>query len=65
MAGFFNTSWDLSNSFNSPFTNNQMVGGNLPTEITPRPGSEGPGMMPTNTWGAPDAYKNSFQSILI
>ena len=42
MAGFFNTSWDLSNSFNSPFVGNQMVGGNLPTEITPRPGSEGP-----------------------
>jgi len=62
MAGFFNTSWDLGNMFASPFANNQMVGGNLPTEITPRPGSEGPGMMPTNTWGAPDAYKNSFQS---
>ena len=62
MAGFFNTSWDLGNMFASPFANNQMVGGNLPKEITPRPGSEGPGMMPTNTWGAPDAYKNSFQS---
>ena len=63
MAGFFNTSWDLSNSFNSPFTNNQMVGGNLPTEITPRPGSEGPTDTASfiNTWGAPTGYMGQTQ----
>ena len=37
MAGFFGTSWDLGNNFNSPSVCNQMVGGNLSTEITPRP----------------------------
>ena len=63
MAGFFNTSWDLSNSFNSPFTNNQMVGGNLSTEITPRPGNEGPDTTEsfTNTWGAPTGYMGQQQ----
>ena len=63
MAGFFGTSWDLSNSFNSPFVGNQMVGGNLSTEITPRPGSEGPTDTASfiNTWGAPTGYAGQTQ----
>jgi len=63
MAGFFGTSWDLSNSFNSPFVGNQMVGGNLSTEITPRPGSEGPTDTASfiNTWGAPTGYMGQTQ----
>jgi len=64
MAGFFNTSWDLGNMFASPFANNQMVGGNLPTEITPRPGSEGPGMMPTNTGELQTPIKIVFNQIV-
>ncbi len=63
MAGFFNTSWDLGNMFSSPSVGNQMIGGNLPTEITPRPGSEGPTDTASfiNTWGAPTGYAGQTQ----
>ena len=63
MAGFFNTSWDLGNMFSSPSVGNQMVGGNLPAEITPRPGSEGPTDTASfiNTWGAPTGYAGQTQ----
>ncbi len=63
MAGFFNTSWDLGNMFSSPSVGNQMIGGNLPAEITPRPGSEGPTDTASfiNTWGAPTGYAGQSQ----
>lgn len=63
MAGFFGTSWDLGNSFNSPSVGNQMVGGNLSTEITPRPGSQGPTDTASmlNLWGAPTGYTGPSQ----
>jgi len=63
MAGFFGTSWDLGNNFNSPSVGNQMVGGNLSTEITPRPGSEGPTDTASmlNLWGAPTGYTGPSQ----
>lgn len=63
MAGFFGTSWDLSNSFNSPSVGNNIIGGNLSTEITPRPGSEGPTDTASmlNLWGAPTGYTGPSQ----
>ena len=63
MAGFFGTSWDLSNSFNSPSVGNNIIGGNLSTEITPRPGSEGPTNTASmlNLWGAPTGYTGPSQ----
>lgn len=63
MAGFFGTSWDLGNNFNSPSVGNQMVGGNLSTEITPRPGSQGPTDTASmlNLWGAPTGYTGPSQ----
>lgn len=63
MAGFFGTSWDLGNSFNSPSVGNQMVGGNLSTDITPRPGSQGPTDTASmlNLWGAPTGYTGPSQ----
>ena len=63
MAGFFGTSWDLSNSFNSPSVGNNIIGGNLSTEITPRPGSEGPTDTASmlNLWGAPTGYTGQSQ----
>jgi len=63
MAGFFNTSWDLSNSFNSPSVGNNVIGGNLSTDITPRPGSEGPTNTASmlNLWGAPTGYTGPLQ----
>jgi hypothetical protein len=63
MAGFFGTSWDLSNSFNSPSVGNNIIGGNLSTDITPRPGSEGPTNTASmlNLWGAPTGYTGPSQ----
>ncbi len=63
MAGFFGTSWDLSNSFNSPSVGNNIIGNNLSTEITPRPGSEGPTNTASmlNLWGAPTGYTGPSQ----
>ena len=63
MAGFFGTSWDLSNSFNSPSVGNNIIGGNLSTDITPRPGSEGPTDTASmlNLWGAPTGYTGQSQ----
>ena len=66
MAGFFNTSWDLGNMFASPtsgqgFTYDESGMPLMDSGITPRPGNEGPGMMPTNTWGAPTGYDPSQQ----
>jgi len=63
MAGFFGTSWDLSNSFNSPSVGNNIIGNNLSTEITPRPGSEGPTNTASmlNLWGAPTGYTGPLQ----
>ena len=63
MAGFFGTSWDLGNSFNSPSVGNNVIGGNLSTEITPRPGSQGPTDTASmlNLWGAPTGYTGPSQ----
>ena len=63
MAGFFGTSWDLSNSFNSPSVGNNIIGGNLSTDITPRPGSEGPTNTASmlNLWGAHAGYTGPSQ----
>ena len=67
MAGFFNTSWDLGNMFASPtsgqgFTYDESGMPLMDSGITPRPGNEGPGMMPANTWGAPTGYDPNQES---
>ena len=61
MAGFFNTNWDLGNMFNSPYSNTGFYNQDEDSSIVPRPGSEGPEAMPTNTWGAPTGYDPSQQ----
>jgi hypothetical protein len=56
MAGFFNTSWDIGNSFNSPFSNAGFYNQDEDDSIVPRPGNQNLEAMPTNTWGAPTGY---------
>ena len=68
MAGFFNTSWNIGNAFNSPFSMDQGELTNqesfLPMEkdargLVERPGGYGPTGTPT--WGAPTGYDPSQQ----
>ena len=62
MAGFFNTSWDIGNMFNSPYSNTGFYNQDEDDSIVPRPGNEGPEAMSTNTWGAPTGYDPNQES---